>query len=193
MKQRKKITKFLLENQCEVYPTKKEDDTHPKTEQTKVDIPSIMEVQSIEQAVGGTSGPKVQSIEHVEVNIPKEGRAENDVGVGKVVITDKVEIPLTPEKEEVAKENVEKIEVKIEARTEARDTTKTVKGKQVIDDPKFIQGPINLASLSPIQKLELESFAQDKASEDVLKYHTEDSLFVMPTKNTLDNLRYSNF
>lgn len=57
---------------------------------------------------------------------------------------------------------MEKMEVKVEGRTEARDS-ETMKGKKVIDDPKFIQGPINLASLSPIQNLQLASFSQAKS------------------------------
>lgn len=62
-------------------------------------------------------------------------------------IVDKAEIPPTPGKEAFVENDVEENEVKVEV------GTKTAKGKQVIDDLEFIQGPINLASLSPIQRL----------------------------------------
>lgn len=45
------------------------------------------------------------------------------------------------------------MEVKVGVETEARDIVDPMKGKQIIDDPKFVQGPIDLASLFPIQKL----------------------------------------
>lgn len=88
----------MQENQHEVNSTKEQDDTHPETEQTKMDIPSILKVQSIEQALDDTSIPNVQSVEHVEANIPGEGRVENNVGVGEAIKIDKVEIPLKTKK-----------------------------------------------------------------------------------------------
>lgn len=121
------MTKNLLENQYEVNPKKEQDDTHLETEQTKVDIPSILEVQSVEEAVDDTSVLEFQSTKHVGLNIREEGRVENDASVGEVVKIDKVEIPPTLEKEVVTEENVEKIEVKVESETESRDTVETIK------------------------------------------------------------------
>lgn len=68
-----------------------------------MDIPSILNVQSFEQAMDDTFVLESQSIEHVEVNTLKEGRVENDAGVGEVDKIGKVEIPLAPIKEGVAK------------------------------------------------------------------------------------------
>lgn len=87
----------------------------------------------------------------------------------------------------------EKVELKIEFDTqgkitEARDTSGTVKGKQIIDDPDFFQGPINLVSLSPIQMVQLASFAHAKAGEDLLKSHTEDNELVNLTSGVLEKL-----
>lgn len=42
------------------------------------------------------------------------------------------------------------MEPKVEVKTGVKDTAETMKGKQVIDDLEFIQGLINLASLSRI-------------------------------------------
>lgn len=80
------------------------------------------------------------------------------------------------------------MEVKVEVKIEARDTTKAVKAKQFIDDLEFIQGQINLASLSPIQKLQLASFAQAKASEDLLKSHIEDNMLLTMATDILEKL-----
>lgn len=46
---------------------------------------------------------------------------------------------------------VEQVEVKVEVEAEERDTEKLVKGEKIhVEVLKFTQGPINLASLSPI-------------------------------------------
>lgn len=81
----------------------------------------------------------------------------------------------------------EKVEVKVEVEVEAEATIEPMQGKQIIDDPKFMQGPINIASLSPIQKLQLALFAQEKASEDLLMSHTEDNMFLTLETSILEN------
>lgn len=79
------------------------------------------------------------------------------------------------------------MEVKVEV--EARDTEESVKGKHVhVKDLEFIQGPINLASLSPIQELKLVALSQDKASEDLLKSHTNDSELLTLASGVLEKL-----
>lgn len=51
-----------------------------------------------------------------------------------------------------------------------------------------MHGPINLASLSPIEKIQLTSFSEAKASEDLLKSLTEDNLLMNMTIGTLEKL-----
>lgn len=80
------------------------------------------------------------------------------------------------------------MEVKVEVEIEAKDTAETVKGKQIIEDLEFVKGPINLASLSPIQKLQLASFSQEKANADHLKSHTEDSMLLTLATSILEKL-----
>lgn len=64
-----------------------------------------------------------------------------------------------------------------------------MKGKQIhVEDLKFIQGPINLASLSLVQALKLVVFSQAKASEDLLKSHTEDSELLTMASDVLEKL-----
>lgn len=107
---------------------------------------------------------EVQTVEKVEVNVQQEVRVEDAVDKGEedarkadegkdkddnhLVDTDN---PLVLEKEADTKKNVEKekVEVKVEVETKARDTAEPVKGKQIIDDPKFVQGPINLVVSHP--------------------------------------------
>lgn len=70
----------------------------------------------------------------------------------------------------------------------ARDTKESVKGNQTMDDSKFTQGPINLASMSPIEKLQLATFAQAKASEDFMKSHIEDSEMLSQASGILEKI-----
>ncbi|XP_059069826.1 uncharacterized protein LOC131046319 [Cryptomeria japonica] len=117
-----------------------------------------------------------RTVEHVEVSVQEEVGEEDaekaEEGNDKVENPPAIAVdPLVPEKN--AKK--EKVWVKVEVKSKANNTAKKVKGKKVIDDPKLIQGPINLASLSPIQKLQLTSFAKAKASEGLLKSHTKDN------------------
>lgn len=93
-------------------------------------------------------------------------------------------------KEEETKKVTKKVqvEVKQEMIPEARDTTKAVKGKQVVDDLEFVQGPINLKSLSSIHNLQLVSITQAKASEDLLRSHTKDKNFLTLASNILEKL-----
>lgn len=96
------------------------------------------------------------TFEHVEFRVQDEV-GEKDIGKdvegkGKVENPSTIVVdPLVPKKN--AKK--EKVDVKVEIKTEAKDTIEEVKGKKLIDDPKFIQGPINMDSLPPIQKLQL--------------------------------------
>ncbi|XP_057855729.2 uncharacterized protein LOC131065282 [Cryptomeria japonica] len=72
---------------------------------------------------------------------------------------------------DVDKVDSEESEVKVA--TEARDTEDPIKGKEIyVEDPEFSQGPISLASLSPIKVLKLVVLSQAKASEDGEKYCT---------------------
>lgn len=82
-----------------------------------------------------------------------------------------------------------KVDVKVEIKTEVTDSAEEVKGKIVIDDPKFIQGPINLDFLSPIQKIQLASFAQAKANKNLLKFHAEDNMLLNLATSVLENLK----
>lgn len=74
--------------------------------------------------------------------------------------------------------DVKKVEM-IGTISEARDTIEDVKDflekdKQFFDDLALSHGPINLNTLSSIQKLKLTSLAQAKEREGVLKSHMED-------------------
>lgn len=69
-----------------------------------------------------------------------------------------------------------------------RDTEKSMKGKQIMSDRDFAQGPINLDSLSHVQALRLAALAQAKASEDLLKSHTEDSEVISLVTSVLEKI-----
>lgn len=89
----------------------------------------------------------------------------------------KNEFPAKEEEKKVSKQK--EVEAK-EPVSEARDIVGAVnecleKDKQELFDLDLAQGPINLASLSPIHKIQLASFAQAKAREEILKSHIEDS------------------
>lgn len=80
-------------------------------------------------------------------------------------------------------------ESEVKVATEGRDTEDPVKGKQIyIEDLKFSQGPINLASLSPIQELKLVALAQAKVSEDREKSFIENSELVTLASDVLEKL-----
>lgn len=70
----------------------------------------------------------------------------------------------------------------------ARDTKDPTKEKQIVSDPDFIEDPINLDSLSPIQNLQLASFAQAKASADLMKSHIEDSEMMSMVTTILEKI-----
>lgn len=50
------------------------------------------------------------------------------------------------------------------------------------------QGPINLYSLSPIQKLKLSSLTQAKAREEIIKSHIEDNELVSLASSNLEKI-----
>lgn len=148
---------------------------------------------------------EVQIVDQVEVNDPENARDEDvtDKGEGEEGKGNEVKdtqnrpidivdvVPTKADAEKVAEK--EKVEVKVEVdnegkNTKSRDIVGTVKGKQIIDDPEFVQGPINLTSLSPIRKLQLASFAQAKASEDLLKSHTEDNELLTLASGVLEKI-----
>lgn len=146
---------------------------------------------------------EVQTTEQVEVNVQEEVRVEDAIDKGEEDARkvdegkDKDDNPLVDadnppilEREADTKKDVEKekVEVKVEVEFEARDITKLVKGKQIIDDPEFLQGPINLTSLSRIQKLQFTSFSQEKASEDLLKSLTEYNMLLALASKVFEKL-----
>lgn len=61
-------------------------------------------------------------------------------------------------------------------------------GKQIILDTDLTVGPIDLNSLSLIQALKLAALAQAKASEDLLKYHSEDKELISMATNVLEKI-----
>lgn len=129
--------------------------------------------------------PEVQTIEQVEVNVEDVDVGNEDKGREKVENP-----PINIANPSVLEKNVEKekMKVKVKVKTGEKHTMETMEGKKVIDDPEFIQGPIDLTSLSPIQKLKLASFAQEKASEDLLKSHTKDNMLLTLTICILEKL-----
>ncbi|XP_059066371.1 uncharacterized protein LOC131857687 [Cryptomeria japonica] len=87
------------------------------------------------------------------------------------------------EKEEYAKD-----EDKDEHILVARDTMESKKGMQKISNIDFIQGPINLNSLSLVQELKFVAITQAKASEDLLKSHTEEKELISLTTSFLKKI-----
>lgn len=111
--------------------------------------------------------------------------------VDTIETTDNDAIPIKDDVGKIAEEK--KVEVKEEPTSEARDTVEDVKeflekDKQIFDDSVLSQGPINLDSLSPIQKLKLASLAQAKAREEILKFHIEDSELVNLVSGILEKI-----
>lgn len=179
-KETKKIlTKKLLDNYYEVNQEKGQEESH--SEEQKMPSHDNPKVQTMDD----TFVPEVQSVEPVEANVENADAGKEDEGKDKVE-NPSIDVvnPSTPKK------NAEKeeMEVKVEVKSKAKDIVEIVKGKQVIDNPKFIQGPINLASLSPIQKIQLASFAQAKSNENLLKSHIEDSMFLTLATSAFEKL-----
>lgn len=61
-------------------------------------------------------------------------------------------------------------------------------GKQIISDTNLTKGPIDPNSLSPIEPLNLAALAQAKASEDLLKSHTEDKELISILTSVLEKI-----
>ncbi|XP_059066395.1 uncharacterized protein LOC131857709 [Cryptomeria japonica] len=61
------------------------------------------------------------------------------------------------------------------------------KGKRITaNEDDFSHGPIDLSTMSPIQELELVTLAQIKASEDLLKYQSEDKELISLATSVLE-------
>ncbi|XP_059073528.1 uncharacterized protein LOC131874258 [Cryptomeria japonica] len=136
---------------------------------------------------------KIKTDEQVDVIALKYVRVEvttakgEDEGQTKVDIVDGTQIPMAVTIEPLEREaKKEKVETKVEQILVARDVEDLAKGKQIVSDPYFIQGPINIDSLSPIQRLQLATFAQAKANIDLMKSHKKDCELMLMATSVLE-------
>lgn len=86
-----------------------------------------------------------------------------DIEAPKVVSIDEVEILEAKETSVIGEKKVEMKEIPMEERDTAKAMTDFLEEQQEDFDPELVKGPINLATLSPIKKLKVASFAQAKA------------------------------
>lgn len=116
--------------------------------EVQVDVPDVQVVQPKKARVEEAADKdKKEDVEREE-----ENKTENPpINEGNPMIPD--------QKESTEKVEPKKVDVKVEVETKARDTAEATNGKKTMDDLEFIQGPINIASLSPTQNLQLASFA----------------------------------